>query len=341
MGGGEDEEEEEEEELSADDFEFGLDGFGDLEVVSYEDECSHVMINTIPYQNQNESAPTTAGLNSSGRMSQELDDLLAEMEVVGSRSRRSFSGPGDASLPRTVSPPHDSFEERSHLHESYQQQLAQSTVPTHVRQPSEHDFEAGSPRPHFQPTLTLHRNASLASTTTSFSTMSSPSPSPVAHRSTNHTHGGSLVLKTIAEAGGGRRTQSSSLSMLQPRSTTIRAEPNSVLSASAPTPTSSALRPLALLQQPKQTSLSNSMITKSNAPTSKETAPVRALLGETDENFDPSSSERTTNLPRESKPSSVRWSGVGEKMSATSLTFGGGSRTGVVAGPAWSARPIR
>ena len=330
--GRQEETEDEQEELSADEFEFGLDGFGDLEVVSYEDESSHVMVNAISYQNG--SAPTTTGLNSSGgNMSQELDDLLAEMEVVA--SHRSFSAPADASLPRTVSPPQSSFEDQA----SYQQQPSHSVAPSHARQPSEHDFAAGSPHPHYQPTLTLHRNASLASTNTSFSTMSSPSPSPVARRSTNHTHGGSLVpLKSIAEAGG-RRVQSSSLSMLQPRR--VQPAATTILSASAPNPTSSsALRPLALLQQPKQqqqpSSLSNTASTKSNATTAKGNAPVRrklTLLGENDENFDPSSSN--FNLPRESKPSSVRWSGVGEKMSATSLNFGGGSRTGVVAGPAW------
>lgn len=270
-------------------------------------------------------------------MSQELDDLLAEMEVVGSRSQPSFSAPGDASLPRTVSPPQSSFEDQT----SYQRQSVQSVVPTHTRQPSEHDFAAGSPRPHSQPTLTLHRTASLASTTTSFSTISSPSPSPIAHRSTNHTHGGSLIpLKSIAEAGGERRVQSSSLSslsMLQPRSNQLTA--TTILIASAPNPTSSsALRPLALLQQPKQQETSRSSSASAKSDATKGNAPVQrklALLGENDENFDPSSSRSNGNLPRESKPSSVRLSGLGEKMSATSITFGGGSRTGVVAGPAW------
>lgn len=183
-------------EISVDEFDFGLDGFGDLDsvdVVSFDEHIHHQVsflptapapqISASTYEDH-QSPPSTAGIESR-HMSRDLEALLAEMQVVPRDPPSSATS--DTSLPRTVSPPS--------APSTVQHQSLSSSLPiAHTRKPSEHDFDAGSPRPYYQPRLTLHRSASAASNATSiFSTMSSPSPSPLAQRAAVHLHGAAKV----------------------------------------------------------------------------------------------------------------------------------------------------
>jgi hypothetical protein len=179
MGSEEEDESETEEEISVDEFDFGVDGFGDLDSVDVVSFDSHHQISLRPTTFQDHmSPPSTAGVESRP-MSRDLEDLLAEMQMAPHPP----TSAAQASVPRTVSPP-----------SALRAQGLASSLPLstqHTRKPSEHDYDAGSPRPFYQPRLTLHRSASAASSV--FSTMSSPSPSPLAQRSAVHLHGAQKI----------------------------------------------------------------------------------------------------------------------------------------------------